>query len=147
MEGSGIEDTPGAAIPLAGTPTYRGSMVGFTDVEIYAGTLTMNADFAANTIGGNVTNIYDSAERNVSGSLVIAPSTIDRFVDPLFDAQIVTTMNGNLTDADGISLNVSGSVDGGFGGPSAEYLGLLASGTISSPFGVSSFDAVGLAKR
>lgn len=143
--------TPVAQIPTSGTPTYHGQLLAGDSVTggLYTGDLTMQADFAASTVGGNVSNIYDVGERAVSGSLVIGSTTIDRTADPLLnEPQFASTITGSLLDVDGVSFSVSGTVDGEFGGPNAEALGFLVTGTsTSSVYGVELFDGVGLASQ
>lgn len=142
--------TPVAQIPTTGAPTYNGYVLAGTPSESYTGDLTMNADFATSMIGGSVSNMHDSAERAVAGTLTINSATINRTANPLTEFQIVTTMTGAVTDADGVVLNVSTGINGDFGGPNAEAVGIIDDGTgtmTSTAYGVELFGIAGVARQ
>ncbi|WP_413717171.1 hypothetical protein [Silicimonas sp. MF1-12-2] len=135
---AGYDVTPVADIPAPTVPpaTYDGYIVmdvGF-DVyrESYAGAAQMTADFASNTVGGTASALYDTAGRPVAGVLTMNGGTIDRFADPVTEWQINSGLSGTLTDADGVDLNVSSTMDGDFLGPNAEGYYTIIDGSMTS---------------
>ena len=128
------EDIPPDTAPAA---TYDGYIVLDASSiwlrESYAGEMTLEAQFAADTVTGSASNLYDSSGRAVGGSLVISDGMIERSVAPSGGGQITGDLDGVLTDADGVVLTVDSMLTGDFYGPDGEGYRAVIEGTMTSP--------------
>lgn len=144
LEAQGISDpsdiTPLDNIPTSGNAQYAGVMIwdtgdALSEREVYAGDMTVFADFDAppgDTLDGSVKNIIDDSDRAVTGVLDVTFGAIDRLADPLTEYQAIMDLEGDLTDADGVSYAFSSIADGDFVG--SNYQGLVGEieGTMTS---------------
>lgn len=135
-EGYGVtapEDIPPDTAPSA---TYDGYiLLDASSIwlrESYAGEMTLEAQFASDTVTGSASNLYDSSGRAVAGSLAISGGQIDRSAAPASGGQITGGLDGVLSDADGVVLTVDSTLTGDFYGPDAEGYMAVIGGTMSS---------------
>ncbi|WP_413717170.1 hypothetical protein [Silicimonas sp. MF1-12-2] len=134
---AGYEVTPVGDIPTENSAVYDGYII--LDAgsiwlrESYAGEMTLEAQFDANTVSGSADNLYDRSGAPVAGSLVIGGGVIDRASPSAGGGQITADLDGLLTDSKGVDLTVDTEMVGDFYGPDAEGFLALINGTMSSP--------------
>jgi hypothetical protein len=106
-------------MPTTDTGIYRGFAAVEADVglgpEAFLGRSTMTADFAASTVGGTIDNLEGEFSGNVGGAVTVVTAGYDAA------NEFATTLTGSVT-VDGITYDVSGVSDGGFGGPTGEAI-------------------------
>jgi len=126
--------TPSSGIPVTGSVSYSGHVVGLystsvlsggpEDLKELAGNVSLLADFGARSLSGSMSNLHftDSAFADIPLNTIGLSATIDT-THNFFTGAIQVTSIGDPTY--GFTSNASGSVGGRFFGPSAQEIGAV----------------------
>lgn len=134
-----------ASIPTSGSARYQGYVA--TDIA-YAGVvsnavignLTLDANFANDTISGSASNFVDIAGENYSGSLAVTSGVYDRTLDPTTDFTIAADIRGTLTDTGAVTYAVDGEMFADFIGVNHQFIYGFVEGTVTSIDGVGTLE-------
>jgi hypothetical protein len=116
----GVE-TPASQLPATGTATYAGNFRGYYSVgnasgAITGGAVALNADFAARTISGAVTNVTITGQDGTTGRLNNIMLTGGQFgATPAESTSFLGTAAPAAATAS-TTLDVGGVAGGNFGG-------------------------------
>lgn len=123
--------TPTADLPMSGSATYDG-FIAFSGVgvdESFIGDLSLDVNFANNSISGSATDFLDNSENAYTGTLVVDGGAIDRSADPQTDVQFDADIGGTLADG-GASRTIDGELKGYFVGSNQSAVVGSVSGTV-----------------
>ena len=134
------EVTAGTATALSATPPensasmtgiFRAYVTTISDVDSIAGQMDMNANFAAGTVSGTMTNLIEVDSANFGTDIAGSVSYSGAInVGPVNNDDITATGNGSFTGTDGRLYTVSTTLDGDFYRRPSTQLG--AAGTIAA---------------
>lgn len=117
------EPTAVENMPTTGTATYEGNASFETsdgaqdpNPEQWESKLVLDADFAASTISGEMTNVTPNEGEAAEGSIGITNGAIS-------GNTMTAELDGTLTDPDGIDFTVEGEMSGKFRGDAAATVG------------------------
>lgn len=133
-----------ASIPTSGSARYQGfvaTVIDYPGVDWNSviGNLTLDANFANDTISGSASNFVDIAGENYSGSLAVTSGVYDRTLDPVTDWTIAADIGGTLTDTGAVTYAVDGEMFADFIGVNHQFIDGIVVGTVTSIDGVGTF--------
>ena len=147
---AGVADyTALAAIPAAGSAAYAGYLYGdlSTDggsaTESLIGRLSLTARFTADsaTFSGRVSDVVDSRDDPLTGTLTVSGGSLNRAGNPASDATLRgIAVGGTLRDEDGATWDLGLRLEGDFLGSTAQALGGEALGRVTVGSTVQDFD-------
>ena len=147
IQSSGFVDTTTAELPTSGSVAYQGYLaiagtddtVAPADDFLFAvGRLELTANFSGvGTIDGVADHFIDGSDAQMTGELVVEVNNIGPAGD--FTGQV----DGMIINSDGFEYTYQVPVDGGFLGPSVDYMGAVGGGdftdlgtNVVTPFGL-----------
>lgn len=132
-------------LPEDGLSTYRGVLGanipdGTVEGESLIGQMTLNANFATDSISGDVRNFVDENEAIYTGQLIITDGEISRDIDIEDTFTFIADLTGDLNSETEGPVNFDTRMRGDFYGDNHEFVGGELIGDITTTDGTFAFD-------